>query len=91
MKRLIWVIAGMAGAGLSAQVPAWPRLEESELFKSLGSFRVPDAASNNDTISFGGEPLAYNAANNCCSSATATTNELICRCRQPVTRRIRKP
>jgi hypothetical protein len=57
------VIAMVAGAAVSAQVPASPRLEQAGL-QYVGAFRVPDATSNDDTISFGGGPLAYNPANN---------------------------
>jgi hypothetical protein len=66
MKRLMWMIVTLAGVALSAQapqVPASPRLEQSGL-QYVGAFRVPEATSNNDTISFGGGPLAYNSANN---------------------------
>ena len=66
MKRVILVMASLAGAALSAQAPqapATPRLEQSG-FQYVGAFRVPDATSNDDTLSFGGGPIAYNPANN---------------------------
>jgi hypothetical protein len=63
MKRLMWVIATMAGAALSAQVPASPRLEQSS-FQYVGAFRVPEPSGSDDTMGFGGAPLAYNPANN---------------------------
>lgn len=53
----------MTGAALSAQVPASPRLEQSG-FQYVGAFRVPEASGSDDTMGFGGAPLAYNPANN---------------------------